>query len=113
MEQNNNIETEKIVCALSYLGILFFLPLVVYPHSSFSKFHANQGLIFLIASMVLTFAAGLLSIIFMEIGLFAVAYIISWSVRALLLAGLLYGAINALQGNQKDLPLIGKYRILK
>ena len=52
--QNNlqmDIENNKIISGLSYLGILFFLPLVAAPNSRFGKFHANQSLVLLISSV--------------------------------------------------------------
>ena len=36
-----DIQKNKVISALSYLGILFFLPLVAAPESRFGKFHAN------------------------------------------------------------------------
>ena len=46
-----DIENNKIISGLSYLGILFFLPLVAAPNSRFGKFHANQSLVLLISSV--------------------------------------------------------------
>ena len=46
-----DIARNKSVCALSYLSILFFLPLVVCPDSKFGRFHANQALALLITAI--------------------------------------------------------------
>ena len=43
----------KIWSILAYFGILFFLPLVCAPQSRFGRFHANQGLILLLTSLIL------------------------------------------------------------
>lgn len=40
-----DIQKNKVISALSYLGILFFLPLMAAPESRFGKFHANQSLV--------------------------------------------------------------------
>ena len=46
MYDTQDIQDNKIWGALSYLGILFFLPLVVNGGSSkFGRFHANQAFI--------------------------------------------------------------------
>ena len=46
-----DIEKNKVVSALAYLGILFFLPLVAAPESKSGKFHANQSLVILLFSV--------------------------------------------------------------
>ena len=44
---------KKIICALAYVfGILFFLPLIVYPNDDFAKFHANQALVVLLTVII-------------------------------------------------------------
>ena len=53
MYDTQDIQDNKIWGALSYLGILFFLPLVVNGGSSkFGRFHANQAFILLIADII-------------------------------------------------------------
>ena len=97
-----DIEKNKVMAGLAY--ILFFLPLVVCPTSPFGKFHANQGLILLIVSVAGTI---ILSII----------PIIGWlllPIFGLLVAVLaVLGIINGLTGKDKELPVIGKFKIIK
>ena len=45
-----DIEKNKTMAGLAYL--IFFLPLIVCPDSKYGKFHANQGLLLLITSIV-------------------------------------------------------------
>ena len=53
MYDTQDIQDNKIWGALSSLGILFFLPLVVNGGSSkFGRFHANQAFILLIADII-------------------------------------------------------------
>lgn len=47
-----NIEKDKTVAALSYVWILFLIPLLSKKHSKFSQFHAKQGLILFLLSFV-------------------------------------------------------------
>ncbi|NLC26816.1 MAG: hypothetical protein GX777_09400 [Fastidiosipila sp.] len=96
--------------SLAYLGILFFLPLVVKPVTKYGKFHANQGLLLLLTSIAGGIIIAILSAIFLAI---------SW--RLLFLGTLLYavfaiailvlavlGVLSTLRGKAKPLPVIGK-----
>ena len=50
-----DVEENKFVAALSYLGILFLVPLLVKKDSPFAQFHAKQGLVLCIAFFVFSF----------------------------------------------------------
>jgi uncharacterized membrane protein len=97
-----DIEKNKTMAGLAYL--LFFLPLVTCPDSPFGRFHANQGLLLLIfgigGSIILTIIPVLGWILLPFFGIFYFVLIIM-------------GLVNGLNGKAKELPLIGKYRILK
>jgi len=96
-----DIEKGKTMAGLAY--ILFFLPLIVCPDSSFGKFHANQGLLLLITSVIGSVVLSFIPIIgwiilpFFTLGILAFAII---------------GLVNGLQGKAKRLPLIGKFDII-
>jgi uncharacterized membrane protein len=96
-----DIEKNKTMAGLAY--ILFFLPLVACPDSQFGRFHANQGLLLLLLSL-----AG--SVIL------TVIPIIGWMLLPLfglgILALVIYGLVNGFGGKAKELPLIGKFRLL-
>lgn len=47
-----DIAENKYVAMLSYLGILFLVPLLVKKESAFAQFHAKQGLVITIAWIV-------------------------------------------------------------
>ncbi len=47
-----DIEENKLVAALSYIWILFLIPLLVKKDSPFAQFHAKQGLVIVIASFL-------------------------------------------------------------
>jgi fumarate reductase subunit D len=60
-QQNNNesasknqkdIEANKTVAILSYIGILCFVPLFLKKDSKFAKFHAKQGLVLFIIELI-------------------------------------------------------------
>ena len=61
---NGDFSRKKAVCAIAYLfGILFFLPLILYPNDAFGKFHANQSLVLLIVSVCGSVVFGILALI--------------------------------------------------
>ena len=51
----NDVEENKYEAALSYLGILFVVPMFLKKESPFAQFHAKQGLVVTIAWMVGSF----------------------------------------------------------
>lgn len=53
--KNSDIEKNKTVAALSYVWILFLIPLLGKKHSKFSQFHAKQGLILFLLSFIAWF----------------------------------------------------------
>ena len=53
MYDTQDIQTNKVWAALSYVGILFILPLLVNGgQSRYAKYHANQGFILFLANIV-------------------------------------------------------------
>lgn len=97
-----DIEKNKVISALAY--ILFFLPLIVCPDSPFGKYHANQGLLLLIVSIAGNIILSIIPFIgWVLIPLFTLAIF----VLAIL------GIVNAAGGKAKELPVFGKYRIIK
>lgn len=116
-----DIEQNKVMAILSYFGILVFIPIFAAKDSKFARYHANQGLTLFIALF----------------GWWIVDYILTMLLRSLLWRGLglweiyslcgtvlnlvyivftvlaVIGIINALNGKAKELPVIGKYKILK
>lgn len=117
--EQSDISDNKIFAILSYFGILFVIGLFAAPNSKFAKFHANQGLVLLISSVILYIVAGILTAILVAItrpiffifnpfsGLF-------FTIASLgVLAFTILGIINAATGKAKELPLIGKIKIIK
>lgn len=97
-----DIQANKVVSGLAYF--LFFLPLVICPNSRYGRFHANQALVLLIIGVVGSIVAGIIPILnFIVYPIFSLAIVV-WGIM---------GLINGLNGQAKELPLIGKWRILK
>lgn len=97
-----DIEKNKVISALAY--IIFFLPLIVCADSPFGKFHANQGLLLLITGV-----GGSIILSFIPIVGWILLPLLSLAIFILAILGL----INTINGKAKELPVIGKYRIIK
>jgi uncharacterized membrane protein len=99
-----DIEKNRVVSALAYIGILFFLPLAVCKDSKFGRFHANQGLVLFIFGFIGEFILRFIPV---------VGTILGGIYGVLMFVLFLYGLINTLEGNAKPLPVIGQIRIIK
>ena len=97
----DDIEKNKVMGLLAY--ILFFIPLLAAKDSPFARYHANQGLVL--------FICGLISSVLWIIPILGwiIAPILSIVITVLAVIGI----INALNGKAKELPIIGKFKILK
>jgi len=50
-----DIESSRTIATLSYLWILFLVPLLLQRKSKFAQFHAKQGLVLFVIEFVLAF----------------------------------------------------------
>lgn len=98
-----DIAKNKLISIVCYLGVLFIIPLFVAKDSPFVRFHTNQGLLLFLFSL-LTSVAGLIP----YIGWIFAAVISIFNVLLMIV-----GVLNAVKGEAKELPVIGKFRILK
>ena len=97
-----DIEKNKTMAGLAYF--LFFLPLITCPDSQYAKFHANQSLLLWITAVVGNLILGILPIIgWVLIPLFSIAIFVFGFI----------GLINGINGQAKELPIIGQYTLLK
>ncbi len=110
----NDIVQNKAMGVLAYFGPLCFIPMFAAKDSKFARFHANQGLVLLLACVAWTIASSILNAIIIAISwrLYFLTSIISFlSIVFAILA--IIGIINAANGKAKELPIIGKIKILK
>ena len=112
-----DIQDNKVMAILAYLGILVLIPIFAAKESKFAKFHANQGLILLICEIAWSIVYTILNAIFAAIlGVGSLFVILSGLLGLISLVFLVFaiiGIINAAKGEMKELPIIGKYTILK
>ena len=114
--EQSDIEANKAMGILSYIGILVLIPIFAAKGSKYARFHANQGLVLLIADAATGIAVSVTRKI---LGL--ISWVLNLTLGGLLstvvylaIAGLVvFGIIFAAKGKAKELPLIGKFRILK
>lgn len=109
-----DVEKNKAMGVLAYLSWLVLIPIFAAKDSRFARFHANQGLVLFIASAIFGVARWILSEILLAISwrLYFVTIIISLF-GLVFLALAIIGIVNAATGKAKELPVIGKIRILK
>lgn len=110
-----DIASNKAMAILSYFGLLVLIPLLAAKNSRFARFHANQGLIVLIAGVVGTIGQRVLGLVLKYIPYIGgvLSGLIGFAVSAVLLVLMVLGIINAAQGKAKELPVIGKFQLLK
>jgi len=109
-----NEDTEKLFAVLSYFGILVLIPAFSSRKSGFVRFHANQGLVLLLAETAAWIVGAMIHAVLLTVSwrLFLVASL--WNLIWIPLTVLsVMGIVNALKGLRKKLPLIGKFNLLK
>ena len=101
----------KLYSILSYVGILWLIGMLAAPEKddALVRFHVNQGLVLTIASVVLTAAINLVGIILPDI----LTGLLSFSVSVASLVFMILGIIAANNGEEKELPIIGQFKIYK
>lgn len=87
----------KLLAALSYVSILFLLPLLFAQDDEFAKFHAKQGARLFVCNAIGSILGSIFSI--------------GWVVNLLLLYLMVVGIRNALNGKWEALPYIGKFKL--
>lgn len=94
-------ETDKVnaIAILSYIGILFLVPLLAAKDDEFAQYHAKQGLVLFIVAVVGSFIGMVPILGWLLLPFFGLA--------VLILA--IMGIINVFKGERKELPFIGQY----
>lgn len=100
-----DIMATKGLSCLSYIGILFLIPMLVNQHSPYTKFHVNQGMVLFIILLIVSIASSILDWIPIIGWLLSSAMWVGFAVLAIL------GIVNSVQGRAKRLPIIGNIEI--
>ncbi len=115
----SDINSNKNLAALSYIGILFLIPLAKSGSSNFCKAHTKQGIAVFIYSLIislltLTAVIGLRILLLWKLGLSYTIYNIAAAAIGILMLILLLvpvfsGAVSAFSGVYKSVPIVGKF----
>lgn len=98
-----DINKNKFMAILCYLGILIVVPFLVAKESKFVKFHINQGLCLIVFAIILAI-----------VGCFPlIGWLVDCVAGILCLILMLMGILNAARGEAKELPLIGRFSLYK
>lgn len=116
---NQNDQSNTILFSiLSYIGILWLIPLLVEKNDKVVRFHVNQGIVLfifdIIGSIAVGILSGILSAIFVFIPVISFLGVVIASLFGILCFVLMIiGIVNAANKSEKPLPIIGKFQILK
>ena len=114
-----DIKNNTVMGVLAYLSILVFIPMFAAKESRFSRFHTNQGAVLLIGEAIFGVARWILIALFDLIFGGWAGWICTLLKIILRLVGVCFtilailGIINVANGKTKELPIIGKFRVLK
>lgn len=109
-----DIDQNKGMSVLAYFGPLVLIPILAAKNSRFARYHSNQGLVLLLAAVAYSIVYGILSTI-----IYAISWRLGFVVSIIGLVSILFtvlaiiGIINAVNGRAKELPIIGKFKLLK
>jgi len=108
-----DIKNNTAYAVLAYLGILVLVPIFAAKESRYARFHANQGLILVIFEAAWSVITSMVTAALAIIGIFPLfAFLLNLANIAFLVLMIL-GIVNAATGKARELPIIGKIRILK
>lgn len=112
---NQNDQSNTILFSiLSYIGILWLIPLLVEKNDKVVRFRVNQGIVLFIFDIIGSIAVGNLSAIFVFIPVISFLGVVIASLFGILCFVLMIiGIVNAANKSEKPLPIIGKFQILK
>lgn len=95
-----DVDENKLIAALSYLGLLCLIPLLAKKDSKFAQEHGKQGLVLVIAWVVI-WVVGVIPILGWIVGFFG---------SIILLIVNLIALGKTLMGGFWEIPVLGKYR---
>ena len=94
-----DIEDNKLVAAIGYIGILCLIPLLLKPKSQFAKFHGKQGLV-LVIGWVINFLIGIIPVL---------GWILAFVGTIALAVLSIIGILKSLNGEYWEMPYLSEY----
>lgn len=113
--EKEDIDDNKGMSILAYISWLVLIPIFAAKKSKYAQFHTNQGLILAIIDTAYWIINGVITGILMVVSPIASAIVggIMGLCGLVFLVLAILGIVNAASGKAKELPVIGKYKILK
>lgn len=111
----DDIRENRIFAVLGYFGLLVFIPIICAPGSKFCRFHASESIDLIIFDIIYATIAVIVTILCFKVGR-ALGYLIMALFIIIGVFSLIFwfmGIANAAQGHAKEIPLIGRHRMLK
>lgn len=94
-----DIDENKLLAAVGYLGVLCLIPLLAKKDSAYCQFHGKQGLTIFIVWLVLWVC-----------NIIPTFGQLIWALGSVVLVVLIIlGIVHALNGEEWELPVLGKY----
>ncbi|MDR1432621.1 MAG: hypothetical protein LBI99_10960 [Propionibacteriaceae bacterium] len=114
MSNSEDVQANKGMAIIAY--ILFFVPLIAgtYKTSPYVKYHTNQGTALFVSMLAYGVASGILGFVLGFIPI--IGGILIWLVNLCslaLVALMVLGIVNAANGVEKPLPVIGSIQIIR
>ena len=110
-----DVEKNKVFGIISYISILWLVPLLAARESKFAMYHCNQGLVLTLTWVAVWIVKSILFMVLWHIPggwtLMSLIGLLSW---VAILALAIIGIINAANGRCKPLPVIGnRFTLIK
>jgi len=105
-----DISANKTMGILAYLGLLVLVPIFAARQSKFAMFHAEQGITLCICAHIVS----LLAVFLGKIPAIGFVFSIVFGLVGLVLFLLMIiGIVNSVNGQAKEIPVLGKIRLIK
>ncbi len=109
-----DIQDNKGMTILSYIGPFVFIPFFARKNSPFAQYHAKRGLNLFILQAIVSVALSILGTIlgFSKIGSI-INWLVSTPINLAMLALSVIGIINVARGKCKELPVVSGIKFIK
>gem|GEM_PF-736475 len=108
-----DIEQNKVLAVLAYIGIFVLVPLLAAPRSRFARYHTNQGMVLFLGGLAFWAATAVLAAVPLVNLITLPITILTWCLLPVgVLVFMIIGVIHAASGEYKPLPWIGHFRLL-
>lgn len=115
--KQDDIDENCNLAIISYIPFLFFIPMIIKPCSGYLRYHGIQGLTMFLTFIILEFfniiMGAICNSVFNDMLGTILTVIITVVINLAILLLISIGIANAVKGAARELPIIGKYKLLK